>query len=128
MLDNRVQQRQKLRQEAEHLRRLRGHAQVITRAWVGSKQRDALNARFKLRRRMLSVMRALNEHARMADEDRDARIHIFEQQKTAAQRLLESRIAASWRQGSDAHGRNYYFNYVTGESTYVPPRPSILNY
>ena len=30
-------------------------------------------------------------------------------------------IAASWKQGSDPNGRNYFYNYVTGESQWEPP-------
>jgi hypothetical protein len=34
---------------------------------------------------------------------------------------MKATIAASWKQGSDATGRNYYYNYVTGESRWTPP-------
>ena len=30
-------------------------------------------------------------------------------------------VAASWRQGSDIQGRNYFYNYITGESTWTAP-------
>ena len=30
-------------------------------------------------------------------------------------------VAASWRQGSDIQGRNYFYNYITGESTWNAP-------
>lgn len=34
---------------------------------------------------------------------------------------LQATIAAAWKQGSDATGKNYYYNYVTGESSWDPP-------
>ncbi len=41
-----------------------------------------------------------------------------------AQRIeenMESKIQSAWKQGSDERGRNYYYNYVTGESRWSPP-------
>lgn len=34
---------------------------------------------------------------------------------------LQATIAAAWKQGSDSSGANYYYNYVTGESSWEPP-------
>lgn len=113
----RVEATRKRLEQTRQQAKLRQHAAKITRAWQKSKERDALNARFKLRKRMMSVMRALSEHTRMADEDRDAKIFQAEEEKHRTQQLLQDRIASAWKQGSDAYGRNYYFNYVTGEST-----------
>ena len=116
-IGKRVETTRKRLEQARRQARLREHAAKITRAWQRSKERDALSARFKLRKRMMSVMRALSEHTRMADEDRDAKILQAEEEKHRTQQLLQDRIAGAWKQGSDAYGRNYYFNYVTGEST-----------
>ena len=30
-------------------------------------------------------------------------------------------IGSSWKQGSDVTGRNYFYNYVTGETRWEPP-------
>src|SRR5690606_10226646 len=81
----RVQATRSRLEEARHQSKLRDYAAKITRAWQKSKERDALNARFKLRKRMLSVMRALSEHTRMADEDRDAKILQAEEEKHRTQ-------------------------------------------
>lgn len=34
---------------------------------------------------------------------------------------MQATILASWKQGSDTNGRNYYYNFVTGESRWDPP-------
>lgn len=35
---------------------------------------------------------------------------------------MKATIKAAWKQGSDARGVNYYYNYVTGESTWELPK------
>lgn len=35
-------------------------------------------------------------------------------------------IAASWKQGCDTQGRNYYYNFVTGESSWEPPENWVM--
>lgn len=39
---------------------------------------------------------------------------------------LKATIAAAWKQGSDATGKNYYYNYVTGESSWDPPENWVM--
>ena len=39
----------------------------------------------------------------------------------ATEESLARSIAAAWRQGSDSNGRNYYYNYITGESSWTIP-------
>lgn len=34
---------------------------------------------------------------------------------------MQATILASWKQGSDTNGRNYYYNFITGESRWDPP-------
>ena len=34
---------------------------------------------------------------------------------------MRATINASWKQGSDVNGKNYYYNYVTGESSWDVP-------
>lgn len=39
---------------------------------------------------------------------------------------MRATIAASWKQGSDTQGRNYYYNFVTGESRWDPPENWVM--
>ena len=58
------------------------------------------------------------EHARQrAEEEMEKALA----EAKATQDALAASIAAAWRQGSDADGKNYYYNYITGESSWTPP-------
>lgn len=40
--------------------------------------------------------------------------------------LMQKTIAASWKLGSDQNGKNYFYNYVTGESRWTRPEGAKL--
>lgn len=76
------------------------------------------NVSFSPRRlQMLDEYKALHSAREVAYNVRDETLE--EMRKTEVS--LEATIASSWKQGSDASGRNYYYNYVTGESTWDAP-------
>ena len=60
---------------------------------------------------LLEERRAAEETARIAAEEEVKRSEI----------TLAATVAGAWKQGSDAQGRNYYYNYISGESSWVPP-------
>lgn len=51
---------------------------------------------------------------------------VAEEDMRRTEENMRATIAASWKQGSDGSGRNYYYNYVTGESSWVPPEDWII--
>ena len=56
-----------------------------------------------------------------------ARLHAMDERAVAlddvrrTEENMQATINSSWKQGSDTSGRNYYYNYVTGESSWMPP-------
>ena len=66
---------------------------------------------------MIDTYKALEAARIAAYEKRDEALH----EVKITEESLESTIAASWKQGSDSTGRNYYYNFVTGESQWDPP-------
>lgn len=53
------------------------------------------------------------------------RLAALEEVKASEENMAQT-IAASWKQGSDTNGRNYYYNYVTGESRWDPPENWVM--
>ena len=76
-----------------------------------------LNARFKNRRWMIDEFNRLDAERVEAERVRDIAI----EDKRRTDENMRATINASWKQGSDVNGRNYYYNYVTGESSWDVP-------
>jgi hypothetical protein len=66
---------------------------------------------------MMNTYEALKSAREEAEKIRDDAL----EEKKLTDENLEVTIAASWKQGSDTTGRNYYYNFVTGESRWDPP-------
>jgi hypothetical protein len=75
------------------------------------REKGTLAVRFDLRKKMLDTYKALDAAKVEAYGKRDA---AYEEVRITEESLAAT-IAASWRQGSDANGRNYYYNHVTGD-------------
>ena len=41
--------------------------------------------------------------------------------RMAAEEALKQMVNQGWKLGSDTHGRNYWYNWITGESTWTKP-------
>jgi len=76
-----------------------------------------LGIRFANRKKMLDEYKRLMEERRVAEEEK--RLADEEVQRT--EENMAATVAASWKQGADTQGRNYYYNFVTGESRWEPP-------
>jgi hypothetical protein len=74
------------------------------------REKKTLAVRFMLRKKMLDTYKSLDAAKEQAYERRD---EAYEEVRKTEDSLAAT-IAASWRQGSDASGRNYYYNHVTG--------------
>ena len=66
---------------------------------------------------MLDEYKRLMEERRLAEEEK----RLAEEEMQRTEDNMNATIAASWKQGSDTQGRNYYYNFVTGESRWEPP-------
>ena len=71
-----------------------------------------LKSRFEMRKRTLQAIKDLEAERLRAEEER---LQTIEEMKRNEENM-KATIAAAWKQGSDASGRNYFYNYVTGES------------
>lgn len=90
---------------------------VIGRYWRRRGEKKTLKVRFQNRRKMLDIYYKLKEEREIAEKIRDEALEDVRR----TEENMEATIASSWKQGADEKGRNYYYNYVTGESTWTPP-------
>jgi len=93
-------------------------ANRIGRNWKRKMQIRLLRERFVLRKKTLAVEADLREKRRIADEEREEAVA----ERIRTEETMAATIQASWKQGSDTNGRNYFYNYVTGESSWDPPK------
>ena len=103
--------------ERERIAHLVQAANVIGTYWYRLGQKKTLNERFKLRRRMIDEYNRLEKLKLDAFADRD---EAYRLKKITDDNMIAT-INASWKQGSDVSGKNYYYNYVTGETSWDPP-------
>ena len=106
------------RKEAEELRR-RYHeaANVVGFFYRRWREKKVLQTMFRMRRKMLDEYYHLTDVRLKAEADRqDALDEVQRSEET-----MMATVASAWRQGSDTVGRNYFYNYITGESSWQPP-------
>ncbi len=85
--------------------------------WRRKQELKMLDTRFTIRHKTLELERKLVEERKVAYEERDEAVD----ERIKVEETMAATIAASWKQGSDINGRNYFYNYVTGESSWDPP-------
>lgn len=104
--------------EAERIKREHTLASnTVGKYWRRHKEKYQLNKRFVLRKKMIDVYNELKTAREIAEYERKEALEDVKR----TEENMQATIAASWHQGSDATGRNYYYNYVTGESSWIPP-------
>lgn len=77
----------------------------------------ALKERFSNRKKMLDEYKRLAAERAIAEEEK----RLADEEVARTEENMRNTIAASWKQGSDTQGRNYYYNFITGESRWEPP-------
>ena len=97
--------------------RRRYAANVIGFYFKRSREKMELQSRFIHRKFVLNEYRRLEALKVEAYHLRDLAI----EDKRRTDENMRATINASWKQGSDVTGKNYYYNYVTGESSWDPP-------
>ena len=103
--------------EVQIVQRQRLAANVIGWYYQRRNQKLTLYDRFQKRRIMLDEYERLDKLKIAAYVDRDEAL----EQKRITDENLKATIDSSWKQGSDVTGRNYFYNYVTGETQWEPP-------
>lgn len=98
------------------------HAGIIGFYYKRYRENLVLATRFRNRKKMLDEYKKLMEERRIAEEEK--RLADEEVQRT--EENMAATVAASWKQGSDTQGRNYYYNFVTGESRWDPPENWVM--
>ena len=109
--------RKKVVVEEEKLVRYIYAANIIGWYWYRKGEKKSLAERFILRRQMLDEYARLDALKLEAFADRDEAYRL----KKITDDNMTATINASWKQGSDVTGKNYYYNYVTGETSWNPP-------
>lgn len=100
----------------ERLRKQKA-ANTIGKFWRRTKELFLLKSLFKLRRKVLDECKRLEEERMKAEAERNDALEDVK----VTEENMQATINSSWQQGSDATGKNYYYNYVTGESMWDPP-------
>lgn len=92
-------------------------ANMVGHYWQRFREKRTLAVRFRNRRAMLDEWHRLEELRLKAMKERAWAL----EEKRRTDENMAATIAASWKQGADTTGKNYYYNYVTGESMWTAP-------
>jgi hypothetical protein len=85
--------------------------------WRRFKEKRVLNTLFRLRRKMIDTYNELEGLRSKAERETQ---EALDEVKQSEENMLAT-VAGAWKQGSDSQGRNYYYNFISGESSWLPP-------
>ena len=116
-LRRRVLGRAKLHEKIAIHRARDAAARVLQRNFRLSRARFVQSLKFEQMRRRLAAERLLEEQTALAE----LAARRAAEARMAAEEALKQMVSQGWKLGSDPHERNYWYNWVTGESTWVKP-------
>jgi hypothetical protein len=116
-LRRRVVQRAELHKKIAIHRERDAAARILQRNYRLSRARFVQSLKFEQMRRRLATERLLEEQTALAE----LAARRAAEARLAAEEALKQMVDQGWKLGSDPHGRNYWYNWVTGESTWIKP-------
>lgn len=100
------------------LHRLRdAKARLLQRNFRLYRGRQVQKLKFEAMGRRLAAERLMEEQTALAE----VAARKAAEARMAAEEALKQMVNQGWKLGSDAHGRNYWYNWITGESTWTKP-------
>jgi len=117
MMNARFMKRAKMLEDQRQLERETAAAKVLQKAWRSHWMRRVLEMRFAMRRRALDAQAQMEANIQLTEEERIK----AEEEKAAMEEHLGDQIRKAWKLGSDAYGVNYFYNWITEETTYTQP-------
>ncbi|GMH60569.1 hypothetical protein TrST_g7525 [Triparma strigata] len=116
-LRRRVVQRQKLHEKIADHRMRDQKARILQRNYRLSRARYVQSLKFEQMKKRLATERLLEEQTALAE----LAARRAAEARLAAEEALKQMVNQGWKLGSDPVGRNYWYNWVTGESTWTKP-------
>jgi len=116
-LKDRVKQRQMLHEKIADHRMRDAKARVLQRNYRLSRARYVQSLKFEQMRKRLATERLLEEQTALAE----LAARRAAEARMAAEEALKQMVNQGWKLGSDERGTNYWYNWVTGESTWTKP-------
>jgi len=116
-LKARVKQRRLLHEKVAEHRMRDAKARVLQRNYRLSRARYVQSLKFEQMRKRLAAEKLLEEQTALAE----LAARRAAEARMAAEEALKQMVNQGWKLGSDDRGSNYWYNWVTGESTWTKP-------
>lgn len=116
-LKDRVKQRALLHEKIADHRMRDAKARVLQRNFRLSRARFVQSLKFEQMRKRLAAEKLLEEQTALAE----LAARRAAEARMAAEEALKQMVNQGWKLGSDDRGTNYWYNWVTGESTWTKP-------
>jgi len=93
------------------------NARVLQRKYRQHRSHQVQALKFAAMGRRLASERLMEEQTALAE----VAARKAAEARMAAEEALKQMVNQGWKLGSDVHGRNYWYNWITGESTWTKP-------